>query len=60
MIPVRGKIVWSSMVHQQVYDVPLRSTHSVETYFTRRGEMMQQIEQQDIEQQQIGQKAEGQ
>jgi hypothetical protein len=48
------------MVHQQVYDVPLRSTHSVETYFTRRGEMMQQIEQQDIEQQQIGQKAEGQ
>jgi hypothetical protein len=36
--------------------VPLRITHSVETYFTRRGEMMQHIEQQDIEQQQLGQK----
>jgi hypothetical protein len=56
MIPVRGPISWSSMVHQQVYDVPLRITHSVETYFTRRGEMMQHIEQQDIEQQQLGQK----
>jgi hypothetical protein len=53
MVPVRGKIVWSSMVHQQIFDVPLRITHSVETYFTRRGEMMQNIEHEDIEQQKI-------
>jgi hypothetical protein len=56
MIPARGPISWSSMVRQQIYDVPLRITHGVETYFIRRGEMMQHIEQQDIEQQQLGQK----
>jgi hypothetical protein len=51
MIPARGPISWRSMVRQQVYDVPLRITHSVGTYFSRRGEMMQHIEQQDVEQQ---------
>ena len=56
MIPARGPISWSSMSRQQVYDVPLRITHSLETYFTRRGEMMQHIEQQDIEQLQIEEK----
>lgn len=52
MIPARGPISWSAVIHQQVFDVPARITHSLETYFTRRGEMMQHIEQQDIEQQQ--------
>jgi hypothetical protein len=56
MIPVRGEISWGEMVHQQIFDVPARITHSVETYFTRRGEMMQQIEQEDIEQQQLQEK----
>jgi hypothetical protein len=56
MIPVRGEISWGVMVHQQIFDVPARITHSVETYFTRRGEMMQQIEQEDIEQQQLQEK----
>jgi hypothetical protein len=54
MIPVRGPISWSAMVHQQVVDVPQRITHAVETYFIRRSEMMQHIEQEDIDQQQLG------
>jgi hypothetical protein len=56
MIPVRGPISWDSAIHQQVVDVPQRITHGVEAYFTRRGEMMQHIEQQDIEQQQLEEK----
>jgi len=53
MISVRGNISWNSMVHQQIFDVPPRIVHSVETYLTRRGEMMQHIEQEDIEQQKL-------
>jgi len=53
MIPARGPISWHAMAHQQVVDVPRRITHSVKTYFTRRGEMMQFIEQEDVEQQKI-------
>ena len=56
MIPARGPISSSAMSRQQVHDVPLRITHSLETYFTHRGEMMQHIEQQDIEQQQLEEK----
>jgi len=56
MVPTRGPISWRSMRHQQVYDVPLRITHSLATYFTHRGEMMQRIEQEDIEEQQLGEK----
>jgi hypothetical protein len=53
MVPARGEISWSSMVHNQVVDVPLRMEHSLETYFLHRGEMMQHIEQEDIEQQKL-------
>jgi hypothetical protein len=53
MIPARGPISWHAMAHQQVADVPRRITHSVETYFTRRGEMMRFIEQEDVQQQKI-------
>ncbi len=41
------------MVHNQFVEVPQRMTHSLETYFTHRGEMMQHIEQEDIEQQKL-------
>jgi hypothetical protein len=51
MVPARGEISWSSMFHHQVIEVPLGLTHSLETYFTQRGEMMQHIEEKDIEQQ---------
>jgi hypothetical protein len=51
LVPARGEISWSEMVHNQVVVVPLRMTHSLETYFLHRKEMMQHIEQEDVEQQ---------
>jgi hypothetical protein len=51
MVPARGLISWSTMVHNQFVEVPQRLTHSLETYFTHRGEMMKHIEQEDIKQQ---------
>jgi hypothetical protein len=51
MVPARGVISWSTMVHNQFVEVPVRLTHSLETYFTDRGEMMRHIEREDIEQQ---------
>lgn len=53
MIPVRGEISWSDMVHNQFVEVPQRITQNVGTYFTHRGEMMRHIEQEDIEQQKL-------
>ena len=54
MVPVRGNISWSTMVHNQFVEVPERMTQSLEMYFLRRGEMMKNIEQKDIEQQKLG------
>ncbi len=54
MVPARGGISWSTMVHNQLVEVPRRMTRSLETYFLHRGEMMQHIEQEDIEQQKLG------
>src|SRR5665213_1703819 len=44
LIPSRGPISWSVMVHNQYAVVPRRVTSSLETYFLHRGAMMQQIE----------------
>ena len=44
------------MVHNQFVEVPQRMTHSLETYFMHRGEMMQHIEQEDIQQQKLEEK----
>jgi hypothetical protein len=54
MVPARGEISWSAMVHNQLVEVPQRMTQSLENYFLHRGEMMQHIEQEDIEQQKLG------
>ena len=54
MVPARGQISWSTMVHNQFYEVPQRMTYSLQGYIMRRGEMMQRIEQEDIEQQKLG------
>jgi hypothetical protein len=51
MVPARGKISWPEMVHNQFAVVPVRMGHSLETYFLRRRDMMQHIEQEDIQQQ---------
>jgi hypothetical protein len=51
MVPARGDISWSVMTHNQVVEVPLRLTRSLQSYFLHRGDMMQQIEQEDMDQQ---------
>jgi hypothetical protein len=53
MIPARGRISWGAMVHNQFAEVPRQMTESLESYFLHRGEMMQNIEQEDIEQQKL-------
>ena len=53
MVLARGEISWSTMVHNQFAEVPLRMANSLEPYFTHRGEMMQHIEREDIEQQKL-------
>jgi len=53
MIPARGQISWSAMIHNQFVEVPQRMAQSLENYFLHRGEMMQHIEQEDIEQQKL-------
>ncbi len=56
MVPARGEISWSAMVHNQFVEVPTRLSRSLETYFMDRGGMMKRIEQEDIEQQHLGEK----
>jgi hypothetical protein len=51
MVPTRGDISWSEMVHNQFVGVPLRLTRSLQAYFFHRGDMMQHIEQEDMDQQ---------
>ncbi len=53
MVPARGEISWSAMVHNQFVEVPRRLTHALQTYFLDRGGMMKHIEQEDIEQQHL-------
>jgi hypothetical protein len=54
MVPARGVISWSTMVHNQFVEVPQRISQSLENYFLHRNELMQHIEQEDIEQQKLG------
>ena len=53
MIPARGPISWNAAIHQQFVGVPERVTLSLETYFTRRSDMMRHVEQEDVEQQHL-------
>lgn len=50
LIPVRGPISWSMMVHNQFVVVPREISTHLRAYVFRRHTLMQQIEQQDIEQ----------
>lgn len=50
MVPARGQISWNAMIHNQFVEVPGQMTHNLEAYFTHRGELMQNLEQEDIEQ----------
>jgi hypothetical protein len=50
LIPVRGPISWSEMIHNQFAVVPREVTAQLRTYVFRRHTLMRQIEQRDIEQ----------
>jgi len=50
LIPVRGPISWSEMVHNQFEVVPKDIATQLRTYVFRRNTLMRQIEQKDIEQ----------
>jgi hypothetical protein len=51
LIPVRGPIVWSEMVHNQFAVVPGEISGQLRTYIFRRYSLMRRIEERDIEQQ---------
>jgi len=51
LVPVRGPISWSEMVHNQFAVVPGRATRDLEIYLLRRKAMMQHIEEEDMQQQ---------
>lgn len=57
MVPARGEISWSAMIHNQFEAVPQRLTQDLKNYFVNRGEMMKHIEQEDLEQQRQQQKS---
>jgi hypothetical protein len=50
LIPVRGPISWSQMLHNQFFVVPRQLSSHLETYLFRRRELMRQIEDRDIRQ----------
>lgn len=50
LVPARGPIVWSEMIHNQFAVVPREIAAKAESYLFHRSNLMQQIEQRDIEQ----------
>ena len=50
LVPARGPIVWSEMIHNQFAVVPREIAAKAQDYLFHRSNLMQQIEQRDIEQ----------
>ena len=50
LVPARGPIVWSEMIHNQVSVVPRQIVAKAQGYLFHRSNMMRQIEERDIEQ----------
>ncbi|MGA8534955.1 MAG: hypothetical protein WB615_12680 [Candidatus Tumulicola sp.] len=50
LVPARGPILWSEMVHNQFAVVPREIVSKAQGYLFHRSNLMQQIEQRDIEQ----------
>lgn len=50
LVPARGPIVWSEMIHNQFAVVPRQIVAKAQGYLFHRSNLMQQIEQRDIEQ----------
>ena len=49
LVPARGPIVWSEMLHNQFFVVPREISGKVQTYLFHRASLMRQIEQRDIQ-----------
>jgi hypothetical protein len=50
LVPARGPIVWSDMIHNQFAIVPREIAAKAQGYLFHRSDLMRQIEQRDIEQ----------
>jgi len=50
LVPARGPIVWSEMIHNQFSAVPRQISAKVQSYLFHRSKLMRQIEDRDIEQ----------
>jgi hypothetical protein len=50
LVPARGPIVWSEMIHNQFFVVPGEISGKVRSYLFHRAGLMRQIEDRDIEQ----------
>jgi Dolichyl-phosphate-mannose-protein mannosyltransferase len=50
LVPARGPIVWSEMIHNQIFVVPRAISAKLQTYLFHRASLMRQIEERDIEQ----------
>ena len=50
LVPARGPIVWSEMIHNQFFAVPREASGMARNYLFHRSNLMRQIEQRDIEQ----------
>jgi hypothetical protein len=50
LVPARGPIVWSEMIHNQFLAVPREISGAARNYLFHRSNLMRQIEQRDIEQ----------
>jgi hypothetical protein len=51
LVPARGNISWSAMIHNQFLVVPREISAKAHNYLFHRSNLMEQIEQRDIEQQ---------
>jgi hypothetical protein len=50
LVPARGSVSWSEMIHNQFFVVPGQISAKVHNYLFHRANLMRQIEQRDIEQ----------
>jgi hypothetical protein len=50
LVPARGQISWSEMIHNQFVVVPSQVSAKVQNYFFHRSNLMRQIEERDMEQ----------
>jgi hypothetical protein len=50
LIPARGPISWRTAAYNQVAVVPVEATRTLKSYLTRRGKLMQHIEEEDVKQ----------